>query len=127
MSEPEYSDLAIEHFERPRNVGTIAAATDVIQGRAGTRGQGAQFVLSARVGANKIADARFEAYGCPHCVAAGSLLASSLIGIDREQLRQWSWRQLADELQVPTWKRGRLLTLEDAVKALSEDWARRER
>lgn len=120
--EPDYSALVLEHFESPRNVGAFAPAPDVITGRAGTREQGAEFRLSARLVDGRIAEARFEAYGCPHCVAAGSYLMTSLVGADRERLAQWSWREIAQALQVPTAKRGRLLILEDAVRAMSEDW-----
>ena len=121
----EYSELVVEHFERPRHVGTLAAADGVIQGRAGRRDQGAEFGLTARIADNRIVEARFEAYGCPHCVAAGSLLTEAVIGSELAPLRAWSWRQLADQLQVPTSKRGRLLILEDAVRAMAEDWAQK--
>jgi NifU-like protein involved in Fe-S cluster formation len=125
VSDPDYSSLVIEHFERPQNVGRLAPAADVISGRAGQRDQGAEFTLSARIAHEKIAEARFEVYGCPHCVAAGSLLTGSLVGTDRNALQQWSWRQIADVLAIPTAKRGRLLILEDAVRAMAEDWAKR--
>jgi NifU-like protein involved in Fe-S cluster formation len=125
MSDPDYSSLVIEHFERPRNVGELAPAANVIRGRAGRRDQGAEFTLSARVEHDKIAEARFEVYGCPHCVAAGSLLTGSLVGRDRNALQSWSWRQIADVLGIPTAKRGRLLILEDAVRAMAEDWRKR--
>jgi NifU-like protein involved in Fe-S cluster formation len=127
VSDPDYSSLVIEHFERPRNVGELAPATNVINGRAGRRDQGAEFSLSARIEDEKIVEARFEVYGCPHCVAAGSLLTSSLVGRDWDALQSWSWRQIADVLGIPTAKRGRLLILEDAVKAMAEDWRKRVR
>jgi NifU-like protein involved in Fe-S cluster formation len=125
MSDPDYSALVIDHFERPRHVGTFEPADDIVAGRAGRRDQGAEFALAARIVDGRVADTRFEAYGCPHCLAAGSWLAESLIGADRERLQRWSWRDLADALEVPTAKRGRLLILEDAVRALAEDWRRR--
>lgn len=125
MAESDYSPLVIEHFEAPRNVGAFEPAADVISGRAGQRDHGAEFRVSARVLADKIIEARFEAYGCPHCVAAGSLLTMALVGADRERLRQWSWREIASALQVPTAKRGRLLILEDAVRAMAHDWHER--
>jgi nitrogen fixation NifU-like protein len=125
MEDSDYSALVIEHFERPRNVGTLVPAADVIIGRAGRRDQGAEFTVSARVVDNRIAEARFEAYGCPHCVAAGSWLAESLVGAERDHVQRWSWRELADALGIPTAKRGRLLILEDAVRALAEDWRKR--
>lgn len=126
MSEaPDYSALVIDHFERPRNVGAFDPADDVVVGRAGRRDQGAEFVMSARIAGDKIAAARFEAYGCPHCVAAGSWLSESLVGADRDRVSRWSWRDLAEALEVPTAKRGRLLILEDAMRALAEDWQKK--
>ncbi len=125
MAEPAYSALVVEHFEAPRNVGAFAAAADVLEGRAGRREHGAEFRLTARIADAKIVAARFEAYGCPHCVAAGSWLTTQLVGVDRERLAAWSWRDIAQALRVPTTKRGRLLILEDAVRALAEDWRRR--
>lgn len=126
MSEaPDYSALVIDHFERPRNVGAFDPAEDIVVGRAGRRDQGAEFVMSARIADDKIAAARFEAYGCPHCVAAGSWLSESLIGADRDRVSRWSWRDLAEALEVPTAKRGRLLILEDAMRALAEDWQKK--
>jgi NifU-like protein involved in Fe-S cluster formation len=122
---PDYSALVIDHFERPRNVGAFNPADDVVTGRAGRRDQGAEFVMSARIADDKIAAARFEAYGCPHCVAAGSWLSESLVGADRDRVSRWSWRDLAEALEVPTAKRGRLLILEDAMRALAEDWQKK--
>ncbi len=122
ITDSDYSPLVIDHFERPRNVGTLAAAPDVIVGRAGRRDHGAEFAISARIANDAIAEARFEAYGCPHCVAAGSWLAESLVGADRQRVQRWSWRDLADAREIPTAKRGRLLILEDAVRALAEEW-----
>ena len=125
MSDPEYSELVIDHFERPRNAGRFAPAADVIEGTAGSVAQGSMFTLSARIAADRISALGFEAYGCPHCVAAGSWLSERLIGSTREQLQTWRWQDAADALAMPPEKRGRLLILEDAVHALAERWARR--
>ena len=121
----EYSPLVLEHFERPQNVGRFPDQPDVIAGRAGRREQGAEFRLSARITDGAITESRFEAYGCPHCIAAGSLLTTRLLGKRHEDLQRWTWREIAPLLDVPTSKRGRLLILEDAVRALAEDWRRR--
>lgn len=121
---PAYSALVVEHFERPRNAGRVAGR-DVIEGVAGRIDQGTQFKLTARIQAARIAEARFEVYGCPHCIAAASYLTEQLRGATQAELTQWSWRELAVVLDVPTAKRGRLLILEDAVRALAADWRRK--
>jgi nitrogen fixation NifU-like protein len=125
MSEAPYSPLVVEHFQQPRNIGRFASAPDVIAASAGDPEQGVRFDLSARVRDERVAAMRFEVYGCPHCIAAASLLSERLTGATREQLRQWSWRGTAEDLEFPPEKRGRLLVLEDAVHALAEEWQRR--
>ena len=125
MSETPYNATVVEHFARPRNVGRFASAADIIAASAGDPDQGVRFDLSARVKDDRIVTLRFEVYGCPHCIAAGSLLSERLQGATQEQLRRWSWREAADELEFPPEKRGRLLVLEDAVHALAAEWQRR--
>ena len=125
MSETPYNPVVVEHFARPRNVGRFATADDVIAASAGDPEQGVRFDLSARVQGDRIVALRFEVYGCPHCIAAGSLLSERLQGATLEELRRWTWRQAADELEFPPEKRGRLLVLEDAVRALATEWQRR--
>jgi NifU-like protein involved in Fe-S cluster formation len=117
-----YDPLVLDHFESPRNSGRYEAGAGVIEGRAGRLDQGVMFVLSARVAEGRVQALRFEAYGCPHCVAAGSWLTERLVGSTRAELAAWSWREAADVLAIPTEKRGRLLILEDAVRALAEAW-----
>jgi NifU-like protein involved in Fe-S cluster formation len=122
--EPEYSPAVVDHFREPRNAGHLQAGEGVIKGVAGSVAQGTMFVLSARVTGDRIEAVRFEAYGCPHCIAAGSWLTERLVGLSESELRQWRWRAADDALEFPPEKRGRLLILEDAVKALSEAWRR---
>lgn len=122
--EPEYSASVVDHFEHPRNGGRFDTGEGVIRGAAGSIAQGTMFTLSARIARERIEAVRFEAYGCPHCIAAGSWLSERLVGLNREQLRTWRWRDADQALQFPLEKRGRLLILEDAVRALCEAWTR---
>jgi NifU-like protein involved in Fe-S cluster formation len=121
--EPEYSAAVVDHFQHPRNSGRWERGEGVIKGVAGSIAQGTMFVLSARVAGDRLEAVRFEAYGCPHCIAAGSWLSERLVGLTQTELRQWNWRAADDALKFPPEKRGRLLILEDSVKALSEAWA----
>ena len=121
---PMYSAAVVDHFDRPRNVGRLAPAADVISGSAGRREQGVEFVVSARVAGERIGAVRFESYGCPHCIAAASWLSERLAGCAPSDLQAWSWREAAAALDIPAEKRGRLLILEDAIRALAEAWRR---
>jgi len=117
-----YNAAVIDHFERPRNAGRLSSGPEIVEGVAGSIAQGVMFALTARIVAGRIEDVRYEVFGCPHCVAAGSWLTEHLVGSDRDDLMRWSWREVADVLAVPTEKRGRLLILEDAVRALASAW-----
>lgn len=122
--EPEYTQVVVDHFQQPRNGGHFEAGEGVIRGVAGSVAQGTMFALSARIAEDRIEAVRFEAYGCPHCIAAGSWLSERLVGLTRAELNAWSWRDADQVLRFPLEKRGRLLILEDAVRKLSEAWAR---
>jgi NifU-like protein involved in Fe-S cluster formation len=126
-TEQPYSALVIEHFDRPRNRGSWEPGADVVAGHAGTTAQGVHFKLSARIAAARVQTLRFQAYGCPHCIASASWLTEQLRGGSLSALQQWSWREAAGALQVPPEKFGQLLVLEDALRALAADWSGRGR
>lgn len=120
MATARYAALVEEHFDRPHNAGHFEPGSDVIQAKSGEVDRGVVFQLSARVGQGRVEAARFEAYGCPHCIAAASWLTDRLQGMGAEDLERWNWREAAQALEVPTEKHGRLLALEDAVRGLAE-------
>jgi NifU-like protein involved in Fe-S cluster formation len=124
--ESAYSAQVIDHFDNPRNAGRLATAPDVVAAEAGSCPQGTQFHLSARIAGNALSAVHFEAYGCPHCIAAASWLTEQLRDATLDRLDRWSWREAAEALAVPAEKRGHLLILEDAVRRLAEAWRRRE-
>jgi nitrogen fixation protein NifU and related proteins len=122
-----YNAAVVDHFEHPRNAGRLIGAGNsdrgnIVEGVAGSVAQGVMFALTARILDGRIEDMRYEVFGCPHCIAAGSWLTEHLIGAERDDLLNWSWRAVADVMAVPTEKRGRLLILEDAVRALASAW-----
>lgn len=90
----------------------------MVYGCAGDEATGVAYRLSARVLDGRLHELRFEAYGCPHAIAAGSLLTEQLAGSTVQTASQWSWRAVAAILEVPAEKRGRLLILEDALRCL---------
>jgi NifU-like protein involved in Fe-S cluster formation len=120
-----YNAAVVDHFEHPRNAGKLAGGSEVVEGVAGSVAQGVMFALTARIVNGRIEEARYEVFGCPHCVAAGSWLTERLIGAGRDDVANWSWREVAEVMAVPTDKRGRLLILEDAVRALASAWPNR--
>jgi nitrogen fixation NifU-like protein len=91
-----YSEAATDHFHHPRHVGVLEDATVV--GRQGTPGQGPHMVLYLRLEADRIADARFQTYGCPAAIACGSWLSEWVIGRTKEEALLLSASQVNEGL-----------------------------
>lgn len=120
--DPRYGSEVCRRMEELPGAGTFEPAPEVAVGRAGDREQGAAVELSCRIAAGRVSEARFGAYGCPHFIAAASWLTDRLRGAARDELLAWDWREAADTLEVPAAKFGRLLTLQDAVRAAAGNW-----
>jgi NifU-like protein involved in Fe-S cluster formation len=117
---PDYTDLVVEHFHHPRNVGGLPDGSDIRRSHAGNRAAGAEVSFSVRIAGSAVAEVRFQAFGCPHFLAAASLATERLKGLPVAALADWTARDIGQELAVPVEKRGRLLILEDAVRAAAQ-------
>jgi NifU-like protein involved in Fe-S cluster formation len=120
--DPRYSEAVLRRFREAPGAGDLPAGAATVLGRAGDREQGAEVLLTFAVSEGRVTDARFRAFGCPHLVAGASWLTERLNGACREDLEGWDWREAADALNVPAAKFGRLLTLQDAVRAAARNW-----
>jgi len=121
-----YSAAVVDHFEHPRHAGRLLPGPDVIGAAAGSVADGARFVLGAKLARDRLDGLYFQVYGCPHCLAAASWLCERLQAARLEQLDAWRWREVAMALDIPVAKYGRLLALEDAVRALAAAWRARQ-
>jgi NifU-like protein involved in Fe-S cluster formation len=118
-----YSQKVADHFFRPRNLGTPAGGpATLFSGEAGVREQGVQVVFNMRVADRNIAEIRFQAFACPHTIAACSLATERLEGAPVGALLEMSPDVLMEELQVPTEKMGRMLVVQDALRNCFADW-----
>jgi cysteine desulfurase len=91
-------------------------------GRAGDREQGADVEVSLQVVGDRVVTARFRAFGCPHLLAAASWAVERLAGCSAAEVALWDWQEAAAELAVPPAKFGRLLTLQEAIRAAARNW-----
>ena len=78
----QYSDIVQEHFEHPRNIGTIEPAD--AEALVSNPACGDVMHLYLRIENNRITDAKFKTMGCPAAIAAGSVTTELLIGRDVE-------------------------------------------
>jgi NifU-like protein involved in Fe-S cluster formation len=115
LIESDYNANVARLFKNTRHAGTLVATKDVVNGQAGTRAQGASVRFWLCFQGERVQTARFQAYGCPHFIAAAENLCSWAEGRARVELQAWNWRESAAYLAVPPSKRARLLVLEDAL------------
>lgn len=114
-----YSPRVRALFEGLPRAGTLPPGGPAIAGEAAALHCGAWVRFEARVDRGRIADCRFQAWGCPHTLAAAALVAEELAAGRRPDAR---W--LARELGAPASKMGRLLVVEDAMQSLLAEQAR---
>lgn len=112
--------LTWRYFRAPPRPPT--GAPGVRTGHAGRRADGAEVWFEFEIGGGIVKSARFSAYGCPHTLAVAQWLCEVVEGarfgpdlIDRTG-RPADW---AAKFEVPIEKLGRLLVVEDALRAAS--------
>ena len=72
MSEDAYSQTALEHLERPRNVGTLADPSGT--GSDANPSCGDRTTITLRVADGRLAEIRFRTFGCTAAIASASVL-----------------------------------------------------
>jgi hypothetical protein len=93
--------------------GVTAGPGCVVRGEAGREALGTRVCFALRLVEGRVEAVRYRAYGCPHTLAACEWLARQLeAGHEVGSPLQWSER-----LGLPTAKLGRLLVIEDALRA----------
>lgn len=119
-----YSEKLIDHFEHPRNVGTLDnAAQDVGTGMVGAPACGDVMRLQIKVNPEGIIeDAKFKTYGCGSAIASSSLVSEWVKGKTLEEAGKITNAQIADELALPPVKIHCSILAEDAVKAAIADY-----
>ena len=113
MSNDPYSDQVRALFDAPRHVGALDEGLT-----ASVVDQGLRIRLSATVSNGDISALRFQAWGCPHLIAAAEAFCSGYEQRPAADLLDFSAAALIKGLPVPIEKTGRILVLEDAVRSL---------
>jgi nitrogen fixation NifU-like protein len=112
-----YSELVLDHFHHPRNVGEIEPPAVVVE--AVNPACGDLMKLWARVRDGVIVDVRFKAAGCVAAVACGSWLTERIKGIPPSELRQLASEDIAKDLGgLPDASRHAAVLASDALRLL---------
>ncbi len=119
-----YSDKVIDHYENPRNVGSLdKSAPDVGTGMVGAPACGDVMKLQIKVNEQGvIEDAKFKTYGCGSAIASSSLLTEWVKGKTLEEAQQIKNTDIAEELALPPVKIHCSVLAEDAIKAAISDY-----
>jgi len=119
-----YSDKVIEHYERPRNVGSMDQEdANVGTGMVGAPACGDVMRLQIQVNDDGvIEDAKFKTYGCGSAIASSSLLTEWVKGRTLEQAKEIKNTEIAEELALPPVKVHCSVLAEDAIKAAIDDY-----
>ncbi|MDO5057359.1 MAG: Fe-S cluster assembly scaffold IscU [Lautropia sp.] len=119
-----YSDKVVDHYENPRNVGSMNKAdTAVGTGMVGAPACGDVMKLQIRVGENGIIeDAKFKTYGCGSAIASSSLVTEWVKGKSLDEALAIRNTAIAEELALPPVKIHCSILAEDAIKAAVDDY-----
>jgi nitrogen fixation NifU-like protein len=122
-----YSAEVLDHYENPRNVGSLDKADPAVgTGMVGAPACGDVMKLQIRVNdAGIIEDARFKTYGCGSAIASSSLVTEWVKGKTLDEAGEIKNTTIAQELALPPVKIHCSILAEDAIKAAIEDYRKK--
>jgi nitrogen fixation NifU-like protein len=125
--EPNHSPELMEHFSRPRNVGSLdRRSRRVGTGTATVADCGDVMRLQIEVdGRGRIARVKFKTFGCSAAIAAGSVATEWLRGRNVQDAESFSADYVTRRLSLPPDKQHSSHLAEDAVRQAVADWKSR--
>jgi len=119
-----YSDKVLEHYERPRNIGSLDTGdSNVGTGLVGAPECGDVMKLQIQVDDNnKIIDAKFKTFGCGSAIAASSLATEWIKNKSVDEASMIQNTEIVKELSLPPVKIHCSVLAEDAIKAAIRDY-----
>ena len=122
-----YSEKVIEHYENPRNVGTMDKADpNVGTGLVGAPACGDVMRLQLKItDEGIIEDAKFKTFGCGSAIASSSLVTEWVKGKTIDQAMEITNKDVARELALPPVKIHCSVLAEDAIKAAIADFKKK--
>lgn len=124
-----YSDKVIDHYENPRNVGSLPKEDpNVGTGLVGAPECGDVMKLQVKVNPDTgvIDDAKFKTFGCGSAIASSSLATEWLKGKTVEEALAIKNTDIVTELALPPVKIHCSVLAEDAIKAAISDYKKKQ-
>ena len=122
-----YSDKVLEHFEKPRNIGSLDSGDKSVgTGLVGAPECGDVMKLQIQVDDNnKIIDAKFKTFGCGSAIASSSLATEWVKGKSIDEASSIQNTHIVKELSLPPVKIHCSVLAEDAIKGAINDYRRK--
>lgn len=124
-----YSDKVIDHYENPRNVGTLDKEDDNVgTGLVGAPACGDVMRLQIRINPETevVEDAKFKTFGCGSAIASSSLVTEWVKGKTVEEAMALQNSQIVEELNLPPVKIHCSVLAEDAIKSAIADFRKKQ-
>jgi Fe-S cluster assembly scaffold IscU len=124
-----YTNKVIEHYENPRNVGSLdKAKTNVGTGLVGAPECGDVMKLQIEVdeATGIIQDAKFKTFGCGSAIASSSLATEWIKGKTLAEAMEIKNTDIVEELSLPPIKIHCSVLAEDAIKAAVGDYLKKK-
>jgi len=124
-----YSDKVIDHYNNPRNVGSMdKSSADVGTGLVGAPECGDVMKLQIKVNreTNVIEDAKFKTFGCGSAIASSSLATEWVKGKTVDEALTIKNTEIVKELSLPPVKIHCSVLAEDAIRAAIGDWKKKQ-
>jgi len=123
-----YSDKVVDHYNNPRNVGTLdKGSQEVGTGLVGAPECGDVMRLQIRVNPETqvIEEAKFKTFGCGSAIASSSLATEWIKGRTVEDALAIKNTDIVKELSLPPVKIHCSVLAEDAIRAAIGDWKKK--
>ena len=123
-----YSLKVIDHFENPRNVGSLDHADPAVgTGIVGAPACGDVMKLQLKINEHGIIeDAKFKTFGCGSAIASSSLITTMVKGMQISEAFDIKNSDIAKELCLPPVKIHCSVLAEDAIKAAIADYKNKQ-
>jgi nitrogen fixation NifU-like protein len=125
MPQGPYSDIVMDHFMNPRNMGEIENADAV--GEVGNPACGDVMKLYLKIEDGKIVDAKFKTFGCGAAIASSSITTEMIKGKTIDEALKISNEAVAQALGgLPPAKQHCSVLAEEALKVAIEDYNKKK-
>ena len=93
-----YSEIVLEHFRHPRNVGKIENADGKAIEGSPACGDMVSVYISVDPNTNRLTDIKFESYGCASNIATGSIITELAKGKTLDEAKNITWKEASEAL-----------------------------